>query len=88
MKFEAPLHEKASDREGRGGEDLATLLGRGILSLLMGIIIWRAFPLSARWVIGLFVGIRLIFKGLEQIMRSESIKPGADQRGDRVKRAA
>jgi uncharacterized membrane protein HdeD (DUF308 family) len=35
----------------------------GFISLLLGIYIWRHFPESAFWVIGLFVGIDLIFSG-------------------------
>jgi uncharacterized membrane protein HdeD (DUF308 family) len=35
----------------------------GFISLFLGIFIWRHFPESAAWVIGLFVGIDLIFAG-------------------------
>jgi uncharacterized membrane protein HdeD (DUF308 family) len=35
----------------------------GFISLFLGIYIWRHFPTSALWVIGLFVGIDLIFAG-------------------------
>lgn len=48
------------------------LLAGGILSIALGIMIWRGFPLSAIWVIGLFVGIRLVFKGFELMMRHPS----------------
>ena len=44
-----------------------TLLGGGV-SLLLGIIIWRQFPLSALWVIGTVVGIDLIFTGWSWVM--------------------
>jgi uncharacterized membrane protein HdeD (DUF308 family) len=35
----------------------------GFVSLFLGIYIWKHFPTSAMWVIGLFVGIDLIFAG-------------------------
>ena len=35
----------------------------GFVTLIMGILIWRQWPESAAWVIGLFVGIDLVFHG-------------------------
>ena len=40
----------------------------GAVTLLLGILIWRNFPESALWVIGLFVGIELIFNGWSLVM--------------------
>lgn len=39
------------------------VLVSGIITLLLGVFIWRQWPLSGLWVIGLFVGIDLIFSG-------------------------
>jgi uncharacterized membrane protein HdeD (DUF308 family) len=39
------------------------VLGNGIVTLAMGILIWRQWPSSAVWVIGLFVGIELFCAG-------------------------
>jgi uncharacterized membrane protein HdeD (DUF308 family) len=39
------------------------VLGHGIVTLLMGVLIWRGWPESAVWVIGLFVGIDLFSAG-------------------------
>jgi uncharacterized membrane protein HdeD (DUF308 family) len=44
------------------------LLLNGIVTLLMGILIWRQWPLSGLWVIGLFVGIEMIFYGWSLVM--------------------
>jgi uncharacterized membrane protein HdeD (DUF308 family) len=41
----------------------AWVLVNGFVSLLLGIAIWRHFPGDVVWVIGLFVGIDLIFSG-------------------------
>ena len=39
------------------------LLLSGIITLVLGLMIWNEWPLSGIWVIGLFVGIDLIFYG-------------------------
>src|SRR5262249_36053909 len=39
------------------------ILAGGILNLVLGILIWQQWPAAALWVIGLFVGIDLIFTG-------------------------
>jgi uncharacterized membrane protein HdeD (DUF308 family) len=44
------------------------LLLHGVINLLLGISIWRQWPLSGLWVIGLFVGIDMIFNGWSLVM--------------------
>src|SRR5205807_851386 len=44
------------------------LLLNGVITLLMGILIWRQWPWSGLWVIGLFVGIEMIFYGWSLVM--------------------
>jgi len=39
------------------------LLVSGIITLVLGLMIWNEWPISGIWVIGLFVGIDLIFYG-------------------------
>jgi uncharacterized membrane protein HdeD (DUF308 family) len=36
----------------------------GVVSLALGIMIWRQWPVSGLWVIGLFVGIEMIMNGI------------------------
>ena len=43
--------------------DWGWVLLNGIITLLLGIMIWKQWPESSIWVIGLFVGIDLIFSG-------------------------
>ena len=38
-------------------------LAIGIVDLILGVMIWMQWPVSAMWVIGLFVGISLLFRG-------------------------
>lgn len=40
----------------------------GIVSLLLGIMIWAQFPLSGAWAVGVLVGIKLIFSGWTLIL--------------------
>ena len=42
----------------------------GIVSLLLGILIWRRWPVSSLWVIGLFVGIEMLLNGWSLVMLS------------------
>jgi uncharacterized membrane protein HdeD (DUF308 family) len=42
-------------------------LASGIIDLLLGVLIWQEWPASAFWVIGLFVGINLLFRGINWI---------------------
>ena len=46
------------------------LLTGGILSLVLGFLIWRGLPNMSIYLIGTFLGIRLIFKGIEHIRLS------------------
>ena len=46
----------------------------GVVTLLAGLIIYDSFPLSALWVIGLLVGIELLFNGWTWIMLSLVIR--------------
>jgi len=40
----------------------------GLVSLLLGILIYKQWPASGLWVIGLFVGIEMIFNGWAWVM--------------------
>src|SRR5256886_3536127 len=40
-----------------------SLLASGIITLLLGLMIWNEWPLSGVWVIGVFVGIDMFFYG-------------------------
>ncbi len=51
------------DAPGRGW-----LTAGGVLSILLGILVWVDFPSSAAWAIGLLVGINLLFWGINLIV--------------------
>jgi uncharacterized membrane protein HdeD (DUF308 family) len=42
-------------------------LASGIIDVVLGVMIWQEWPASALWVIGLFVGINLLFRGFNWI---------------------
>jgi uncharacterized membrane protein HdeD (DUF308 family) len=46
----------------------------GIINLALGIMIWQQWPVSGLWVIGLFVGIDLIFTGWTWVMLALAVK--------------
>jgi uncharacterized membrane protein HdeD (DUF308 family) len=58
----------------RPGSSWGWLMFNGIVSVLLGVLIWAGLPGTARWAIGLLVGIELLFTGWAMIMFSMSIR--------------
>src|SRR5215470_17075640 len=46
------------------------VLLNGVISLVLGILIWRRWPVSGLWVISLFVGIEMLLNGWSLVMLS------------------
>jgi uncharacterized membrane protein HdeD (DUF308 family) len=42
----------------------------GVITLILGFMIWRAWPASSEWAIGTLVGISMIFSGWTRLMLS------------------
>jgi uncharacterized membrane protein HdeD (DUF308 family) len=59
----------AATFEGRGW-----LFVSGLINLVLGIMIWTSWPASGLWVIGLFIGIDLLFQGFWLVMLSISAR--------------
>ncbi len=49
-------------------------LFNGIVTLLLGIMLWRQFPLSGAWAIGILFGIKMIFSGLAFVIIGRNVK--------------
>ena len=49
-------------------------LFNGIVTLLLGIMLWRQFPLSGAWAIGVLFGIKMIFSGGVFVFIGRSVK--------------
>lgn len=52
----------------RGHRGWGWLLGSGIVSVILGVLIWAEWPASGLWVIGLLVGVHLVFTGWALVM--------------------
>ena len=39
------------------------VLGSGVVGILLALILWTSMPISADWVLGLLLGIQLVFEG-------------------------
>jgi uncharacterized membrane protein HdeD (DUF308 family) len=50
------------------------VLLNGIITLVLGVMIWRQWPDSGLWVIGLFVGIDMLFAGWSWIMMALAVR--------------
>jgi uncharacterized membrane protein HdeD (DUF308 family) len=50
------------------------LLLAGVIDVTLGVMIWRHWPSSGLWVIGLFVGIDMIFNGWALVMQGVALK--------------
>ena len=50
------------------------LFFNGIVTLLLGIMLWRQFPLSGAWAIGVLFGIKMLFSGWAFVFIGRSVK--------------
>jgi uncharacterized membrane protein HdeD (DUF308 family) len=57
-------------------------LASGIIDLILGVMIWLSWPASGLWVIGLFVGISLVFRGFNWIGLGMALHAGANVTAD------
>ena len=46
------------------------LLFDGVLTLILAVMIWRAWPSSSEWAIGILVGVSMLFSGTSRLMLS------------------
>jgi uncharacterized membrane protein HdeD (DUF308 family) len=56
----------------------AWVLLDGIVSLLLGLMIYMQWPSSAAWAIGTLVGVSLIFSGVARVMMSLAVRKATD----------
>lgn len=67
------------------------MLFGGIVSVLLGFLIWRQWPVSGAWAIGILVGIKLIFAGVAMVAiggAGRSVAGAAEDVVEDVKEAA
>jgi uncharacterized membrane protein HdeD (DUF308 family) len=59
------------------GSGWGWLLVGGIVSILLGVMLWKQFPLSGIWAIGVLLGIKLCFIGLIMITAGTTVRQAA-----------
>lgn len=69
--------EIAAGSQARPAPGSGWLIFGGILSLLLGIMIWAQFPLSGAWAIGVLLGIKLFLVGLIMVTGGAAVKEAA-----------
>lgn len=58
----------------RGTRGWAWLLLSGLVSLLFVYLLWKEWPLSGAWAIGVLVGIDLLFTGISMVLLSLALR--------------
>jgi uncharacterized membrane protein HdeD (DUF308 family) len=48
----------------------------GIVSVLLGLMIWRNWPVSGLWAVGILLGVKMVVGGMA-LMAIESVKDSA-----------
>jgi len=46
----------------------------GIITLILGILVWKTWPNSTEWVIGTLIGISILFSGTTRLMLSLAVR--------------
>jgi uncharacterized membrane protein HdeD (DUF308 family) len=57
----------------RGSPGSGWLIFGGVVSILLGAMIWGQFPLSGMWAIGVLFGIKLLFVGILMVTTGSAV---------------
>lgn len=68
------IFESIAALQVKPAEGWGWLLFGGMLSLLLGIMMWRQFPVSGTWAIGVLVGVKLLFAGMEMVSLGSRVR--------------
>ena len=55
------------------------MLFNAIVTLILGVMIWRQFPLSGIWAVGVLFGVKLISSGMALITLGAAVRKGASK---------
>jgi len=50
------------------------MLVDGIVTVMLGILVWAQWPMAGLWIIGMFIGINLITSGWSQVMLALALR--------------
>ena len=67
----------------RRNDRSAWLLFHGIISIILGLIIWRQWPSSSFWAIGMIVGVSLFITGLSRLLMALEARQHGGYLGNR-----
>ena len=67
-------------RVERGSGRLWLIIG-GIASIALAVMIWRQFPFSGSWAIGILFGVKLLFVGMAMIAGGGTVRRIANVAG-------
>jgi uncharacterized membrane protein HdeD (DUF308 family) len=56
------------------GSGRGWLMFGGIASIVLGVMIWKQFPLSGAWAIGVLLGVKLLFVGMAMVTGGSVLK--------------
>jgi len=73
------ISELISAFQIRPAEGWGMMLFNGIVTLLLGFMIWKQFPLSGAWAIGVLFGVKLVLGGWSLIFIGRSIRGAAEE---------
>ncbi|HEV7553175.1 MAG TPA: HdeD family acid-resistance protein [Candidatus Angelobacter sp.] len=63
------------------------MLFDGVVTLILGFMIWNRWPISSLWVIGTLVGVSMIMTGTTRLMMTLAVRKAAASLGDGQLRA-
>ena len=63
----------------RGADGWGWMLFNGIITLALGVMIWRQFPVSGAWAIGTLFGIKMVFGGLALFQIGRGVSGAAQE---------
>jgi uncharacterized membrane protein HdeD (DUF308 family) len=72
--FSEGVIELANYISARGRSDSKWLLLHGVASLLLGLVIWRRWPIGSLWTVGILVGIGMIMTGVTRLMMALAVR--------------
>jgi uncharacterized membrane protein HdeD (DUF308 family) len=62
----------------KSGDTSAWMLLDGIITLILGFMIWKQWPVSSLWVIGTLVGISMVMTGTSRLMMTLAVRKVAE----------
>ena len=71
------IFELISAFQIRPSDGWGVMLFNGIVTLLLGIMIWSDFPLSGAWAVGILFGVKLLLSGWSLIFIGRSVRVAA-----------